>query len=214
MVYVKGMSDYIAPILIIIFSFFIYKNSLKTTFKHIALYFFIYCLILSPWWIHNWNKYNEFVRTDLAYGYHIYSGNNIMNESGGGIGGVDVDHSKIFESNQNDFVKSDKVFKQEAYKYILEDPIRFLKQSIRKFYSFLSFSPYTKEYKGLIYSIVSFISFVINIYYIKLNVKVKKLEFVSFRSFVMTVNLICDSKKRISLIYIFSKDTLPRIFVE
>ena len=28
-----------------------------------------------------------------------------MNESGGGIGGVDVDHSKIFESNQNDFVK-------------------------------------------------------------------------------------------------------------
>ena len=158
-IYVKGMSDYIAPILILIFSFFIYKNSLKTTFKYILLYFFIYCLILSPWWIHNWNKYNDFVRTDLAYGYHIYSGNNIMNESGGGIGGVDVDHSKIFESNQNDFVKSDKIFKQEAYKYILEDPVRFLKQSIKKFYRFWSFYPYTKEYKGFMYSIISFISF-------------------------------------------------------
>ena len=120
---------------------------------------------MSPWWIHNWNKYNKFVRTDLAYGYHMYAGNNFMNKSGGGVGGIDVDHSQILgyeisqRSDPSDYIRSDKIFKKEAYNYILEDPNRFLKQYIKKFYRFWSFVPYAKEYKNLTYSITSFLSF-------------------------------------------------------
>ena len=164
-IYVKGISDYIAPILILIFSFFVYKDTFKQGLQRFFLYFLTYCVIMSPWWIHNWNKYNKFVRTDLAYGYHMYAGNNFMNKSGGGVGGIDVDHSQILgyeisqRSDPSDYIRSDKIFKQEAYNYILEDPNRFLKQYIKKFYRFWSFVPYAKEYKNLTYSITSFLSF-------------------------------------------------------
>ena len=164
-IYVKGISDYIAPILILIFSFFVYKDTFKQGLQRFFLYFLTYCVIMSPWWIHNWNKYNKFIRTDLAYGYHMYAGNNFMNKSGGGVGGTDVDHSQIlgYEISQrwdpSDYIRSDKIFKQETYNYILEDPNRFLKQYIKKFYRFWSFVPYAKEYKNLTYSIISFVSF-------------------------------------------------------
>ena len=164
-IYVKGISDYIAPILILIFSFFVYKDTFKQGLQRFFLYFLTYCVIMSPWWIHNWNKYNKFVRTDLAYGYHMYAGNNFMNKSGGGVGGIDVDHSQILgyeisqRSDPSDYIRSDKIFKQETYNYILEDPNRFLKQYIKKFYRFWSFVPHAKEYKNLTYSITSFLSF-------------------------------------------------------
>ena len=156
-IYVKGISDYIAPILILTFSFFVFKNTFKQGLQKLFLYFLTYCVIMSPWWIHNWNKYNKFVRTDLAYGYHMYAGNNFMNKSGGGIGGIDVDHTTL--TVPSDYIRSDKIFKKEAYNYILEDPNRFLKQYIKKFYRFWSFVPYAKEYKNLTYSIISFVSF-------------------------------------------------------
>ena len=164
-IYVKGISDYIAPILILIFSFFVYKDTFKQGLKRFFLYFLTYCVIMSPWWIHNWNKYNKFIRTDLAYGYHMYAGNNFMNKSGGGVGGTDVDHSQILGDEistltvPSNYIRSDKIFKKEAYNYILEDPNRFLKQYIKKFYRFWSFVPYAKEYKNLTYSIISFVSF-------------------------------------------------------
>jgi len=164
-IYVKGISDYIAPILILIFSFFVYKDTFKQGLQRFFLYFLTYCVIMSPWWVHNWNKYNKFVRTDLAYGYHMYAGNNFMNKSGGGSGGTDVDNSQILgyeirqRWNPSDYIRSDKIFKKEAYNYILEDPNRFLKQYIKKFYRFWSFVPYAKEYKNLTYSIISFVSF-------------------------------------------------------
>ena len=164
-IYVKGISDYIAPILILIFSFFVYKDTFKQGLKRFFLYFLTYCVIMFPWWVHNWNKYNKFVRTDLAYGYHMYAGNNFMNKSGGGIGGTDVDHSQILGygirtlTDPSGYIRSDKIFKKEAYNYILEDPNRFLKQYIKKFYRFWSFVPYAKEYKNLTYSIISFVSF-------------------------------------------------------
>ena len=164
-IYVKGISDYIAPILILIFSFFVYKDTFKQGLQRFFLYFLTYCVIMSPWWIHNWNKYNKFVRTDLAYGYHMYAGNNFMNKSGGGVGGIDVDHSQILGDEistltvPSDYIRSDKNFKKEAYNYIVEDPNRFLKQYIKKFYRFWSFVPHAKEYKNLTYSIISFVSF-------------------------------------------------------
>ena len=51
--------------------------------------------MLSPWWAHNWYKYDGFVKLNLSGGYHLYSGNNPENLSGGGIGGTDVNHGSV-----------------------------------------------------------------------------------------------------------------------
>ena len=141
-IYVKSISDYLAPILILSFAI-INKYSFKKTFFCISSYFIIYSILMSPWWIHNIEKYNKFVRTDLGYGFHLYSGNNPMNKTGGGIGGLDVDHESILDSVSHDPILSDKIFKDEAYKFIKENPKFFLKSLKTKFIRF--WSPYPKD---------------------------------------------------------------------
>ena len=40
---------------------------------------------MSPWWYHNYLKYNEFVRLNLGFGLTFYAGNNPLNKTGGGV---------------------------------------------------------------------------------------------------------------------------------
>ena len=56
-----------------------------------------------------------------------YENENILNKTGGGIGGIDVDHSVILNKVDNDFAKADKIFKKEAYNFIINNPDDFLK---------------------------------------------------------------------------------------
>ena len=111
-IYAKSISFFIAPILILIFIFFSKKNLFKTSFKFLGLYIFILSILMSPWWIHNYKKHDSFVMTNLSFGYHIYSGNNLMNKTGGGIGGVDVNHRLILGQSGlgHDYFKSDNFF--------------------------------------------------------------------------------------------------------
>ena len=141
-IYVKSISDYLVPVLILSFAI-IKKHSLKKTFLNLSCYFVIYSILLAPWWIHNLKKYNKFVRTDLGYGIHLYSGNNPMNKTGGGIGGLDVYHGEILDSVDHDPILSDKIFKDKAYKYIKENPKIFLKSVKTKFLRF--WNPYIQD---------------------------------------------------------------------
>ena len=80
-IYVKPTADIFAPFLILCFCFLIYKYSKKETLRELCIFYLLYSLLLSPWWVHNWNKYDGFVRLNLAGGYHLYSGNNPENLS-------------------------------------------------------------------------------------------------------------------------------------
>jgi len=142
-IYVKSVSNYIAPIFIA--SFYLQKKEYKLFFKNIGLYLIIYSILLSPWWVHNFVKHDKFVFTDLAFGYHLYAGNNLLNKTGGGIGGIDVDHSFILKKVDNDIAKADKIFKKEAYNFIINNPDDFLKLLLIKTKRFWSFTPYTYE---------------------------------------------------------------------
>ena len=160
-IYVKSISFFIAPILILIFIFFSKKNSFKTSFKFLGLYIFILSILMSPWWIHNYKKYHSFIPTNLSYGWHIYAGNNILNKSGGGIGGIDVDHRLILGPSiyGHDYFKSDKFFKQEAYNFIKENPKVFINLTTKKFFRFWRPYPYAEEYKSFFYKFLSLISY-------------------------------------------------------
>ena len=40
---------------------------------------------MSPWWYHNFIKYDQFVRLNLSLNYMLFVGNNENNKSGGGV---------------------------------------------------------------------------------------------------------------------------------
>ena len=155
-IYIKSISILIGPLLILIF---LKKKPIKNYFKFFGLYFLILSILMSPWWIHNYKKYNSVVITNLAFGYHLYSGNNLMNQTGGGIGGTDVDHGLILDTYQHDYFKSDKFFKEEAFNFIKNNPKDFIILTTKKFFKFWRLYPYAKDYQSFLYKILSLISY-------------------------------------------------------
>ena len=80
----------------------------------------------------------------------MYSGNNIKNKTGGGIGGIDVDHNWSDEDIKYRGIEFHNKFKKEAYNFIKENPKEFVNLTMIKFLRFWQIYPYTDEYKGRI----------------------------------------------------------------
>ena len=158
-IYIKPTPDIFAPFLILIFSLVIKKYSFKKSIFHLCIYYTLYILLLSPWWFHNWKKYDGFVRINLSGGYHLYSGNNIKNKTGGGIGGIDVDHNWSDVDIKYKGIEFHNKFKKEAYNFIKENPKEFVNLTMIKFLRFWRIYPYTDEYKGTIYKLISTLSY-------------------------------------------------------
>jgi len=70
--------------LIFSFSYFKYKN-IYFSIKKLLIYFLIYVSLMSPWWFHQYEKYGYFVRTNFGSSLVLYSGNNHLNKTGGGV---------------------------------------------------------------------------------------------------------------------------------
>ena len=154
-IYVKPTADIFAPFLLLSFFFLIYKYSSKKVLRELFIFYILYSILFSPWWLHNWKKYDGFVRINLSGGYHLYSGNNPENLSGGGIGGVDVNHGWTDEDIEKRGIEFEKKFKSDAFNYIKENPKTFVKLSFKKFKRFWQLYPYAEEYKGTFYKFVS-----------------------------------------------------------
>ena len=78
-----------APFVIVWFTIIVKKDSPIIALKNLSIYALIYVVMMSPWWLHNYNKHHEFVHLNLSFGAILYSGNNEINTTGGGIGGLD-----------------------------------------------------------------------------------------------------------------------------
>lgn len=152
--------DLLAPLLIASFAF-INNDSLKTTAKKIACYFFIYILMFSPWWLHNYYQYGSFVRLNLGDGIVLYSGNNPLNTTGGGT--VRADRSKDMDLSQFDKYSSplekNRAMKEAAYSFIRENPSKFAKLALLKASRFWRLYPFAPEYQNPLYKILSLLSF-------------------------------------------------------
>ncbi len=176
-IYVKSTADIISPFVIIFFCLITKKFTLKKTLFYLSLYFLVYIVLLSPWWYHNLLKYNSFIKLNLAANYHLYSGNNPKNKTGGGIGGIDVDHTLVTKNNNKDFLNNDKKFREEAFKFIKENPYKTVNLIFKKFVRFWNLYPYeipeeyipkeidyldafnANEYNKIKYKIISIMSF-------------------------------------------------------
>jgi len=148
-VLIRPSLDLINPILVLIFSFYIYKLGYLNSLKKVLIYFIIYIFIMSPWWVYQHDKYGQFVRLTLADGIILYSGNNPMNKTGGGVGnrtGIsDVDLTKFYQIS--DPIERNNEMKKEAIEYIMANPTHFVKMSAVKFIRFWRLWPFTEHYQ-------------------------------------------------------------------
>jgi hypothetical protein len=149
--------ELLAPLLVVIFVVTVHGGTWQEGGRRLIHYFLIYLALMIPWWGHNQIKYDEFVRLNLAEGLVLYSGNNPMNQSGGGIWGVDLD-TKDFNHITNPVARN-AALKKAAIDYILAEPAHFVKMSTVKFVRFWRLWPYASEYQSWKLVVVSLLSY-------------------------------------------------------
>jgi hypothetical protein len=142
---VRPTLDLLNPILIVLFIGFVHASGWRSVVKYLGIYFITYMVLLSPWWMHQYQKYGEFIRLNLADGIVLYSGNNPLNKTGGGIVGTDVDMSS-FANEKNLVIRNNKM-KTAAIEYIMVNPGHFIELAGLKFLRFWRLWPHTQHYQ-------------------------------------------------------------------
>ena len=142
---VRPSLDFLNPLLIIIFTFFVHRLGWKKSLKHLAAYIMIYGVLMTPWWMHQYKKYDTFIRLSLGDGNVLYAGNNPLNRTGGGIGGKDVDHEQFVHIK--DPIEINNLKMQMAIDYIFDNPTHFVKMAGVKFMRFWRLYPFASQYQ-------------------------------------------------------------------
>jgi len=141
--------DAFAPFVIFWHTLVIRKAGLSRAFRDLAIYGILYALIMSPWWYHNAQKFDYFMRLSHGFGIVLYAGNNPMNMSGGGIGKIDYDIANVFgDQIPSSTAKVARTLRNTAIEYIRNNPGNFFKMAGVKFVRIWSLVPYTPVVKG------------------------------------------------------------------
>jgi 4-amino-4-deoxy-L-arabinose transferase-like glycosyltransferase len=154
----RPIFDPLAPLLILYFVLAIRRLSIGTAIKHLIVYAGIYCVLMFPWWLYNYNTYGSFVRLNLGAGLALYSANNPSNQTGGIDTKLNVS-TAAFSQIANPIAR-DKALQRAAFVHIEENTKLFLAQTFKRFLRFWYPWPYADEYSSFIYKIISLCSFV------------------------------------------------------
>lgn len=164
-------------IIIILFSIFIFKDQLKTTFFKISIFIIMYCAIFTPWWIYNYERFGQFVKLTPGLGIVLYSGNNELNKTGGGNYPEDFNFDIV--EGIDDPIQKDKIMKERAIKFIIENPEKFIELCIKRFLRLYNIVPNYKkdnilsgDFKFSTVNLVSMISMV-GLYFFSLLTLIK-----------------------------------------
>ncbi len=146
---VRPTLDLLAPSLVAGFALLIERASIRQGAYRVAQYACIYLVLMTPWWIDNYLHYGTFVRLDLGAGIVLYSGNNPLNTSGGGVigdeKGSDVDVTAF--ASITDPVQRNVALERAAWNFIEGHPGRFVELAGIKFVRFWRLWPYAGEYE-------------------------------------------------------------------
>ncbi len=154
---IRPVNDLLNPLLILLFVLLIHRENWKTALKYLLIYGVIYSVLLAPWWALNYHRYHQFVRLNLGFGLVAYLGNNPMNKSGGGIGGVDGD-TKNFDAIKNPVARNQALLVY-AKNYAFSHPWRTIKLDGTKFLRFWRLYPYAPQYRNTSSVIISLLSY-------------------------------------------------------
>jgi 4-amino-4-deoxy-L-arabinose transferase-like glycosyltransferase len=151
--------DLLAPILVVYFALAIHRMPVTGAGRQLAVYALVYCALMAPWWLHNYNSYGAFVRLNLAGGENFYAGNNPMNKTGGGIREVDFS-TKAFDGKYPNPVDRDSALFHAALDYVKQEPGAFLQRAWIKFLRFWRLWPYFDQYAKPAYIAMYIVTYV------------------------------------------------------
>ena len=154
----RQVFDPFGPVLVLLFALVVHQLPLSKALRQLGIYVFIYCALMTPWWINNSKVYGSFVRLTPSAGTVLYAGNNPLNHSGGGNSGVDYDLSAF--TNITDPLERDRALRNAATDYIIHNPRRFIELAALKFMRIWRVTPVHEAYRGLGTLIASIASFV------------------------------------------------------
>ena len=143
---------------VILFHFIIFDR--KKLFSNLFVYILIYIILMSPWWCFNYIKYDSFVRLHPTVGFMLYSGNNELNKTGGGIINSDFKIDNMKERKRINPILFDNVLKKKAFEYIINNKIIFVKNSFVKFKRLYSFKLFTDKYSESFFGYIYMISYI------------------------------------------------------
>ena len=169
--------DLVAPIVVFVFSYYAHSLSKKESLKNVLVYFIVYVCLMTPWWIHQYAKYDQFVRLNLGDGIVLYVGNNELNKSGGGVNsdkGIDFDVSWL--DSIEDPIEKNNALKARAFDYIANNKVQTLELSIVKFARFWRLWPYNSNYERPLYIAMSLLSYgvVLSLFFLYIVRSLKK----------------------------------------
>lgn len=72
----RPVFDLFAPLLVLVFALVVHRMSISQALGKLGAYALIYCALMAPWWMANYNAYGQFVRLTPGGGTALYAGNN------------------------------------------------------------------------------------------------------------------------------------------
>lgn len=150
--------ELLAPVLVLAFAVVVHRKGLRRGLVELAKFALVYLMLMAPWWAHNHARYGTFVRLNVGTGLVLYAGNNPMNRSGGGIGGVDYDDKPFL--GIADPLQRDRAMQRAAFEFVRDNPGRFTELAVQKFWRLWRPWPYAPAYSRSVYVIAIAASFV------------------------------------------------------
>ena len=109
--------------------------------RNIIIFVCIFCMMLTPWVVRNYLKYNAFIPVDTLGGINLYIGNN--DKSNGTF--VSIVDDPEYNTGKNDY-ETDKRLKSLAVKYIINHPLKFTGLTVVRGVLFASMDLYSFDW--------------------------------------------------------------------
>ena len=113
-------------------------------------------LTLVPWVWRNHLLFDRFIPTTLQVGESLYEANSPYADGGPAMERL----TNLKDRFKGDEVETNRYFRDQAVRYILENPQRFLSLAAAKFRRFWSFVPNAPQYGGPLYAVGSLCTYV------------------------------------------------------
>jgi 4-amino-4-deoxy-L-arabinose transferase-like glycosyltransferase len=137
--------------------FWIAWVSKKNRIRNMLMFLVLIVLVVGPWYVRNYRVFGKVVPITISFGYNLWRGNNI-DASGAGDMNIKIPERVAFLAPVKEYeLERDRIFLEEAKKFILENPVKALKLSAAKFIMYWSnvyYGSFASSYPGINHPLV------------------------------------------------------------
>lgn len=151
---------FMAPFFFVLLLVLLYvqKEKMLMLFRTAIVSLGAFVIAMLPWWVHNYHLYDKVVLTSEGISdFAFYIGNNPLNQTGGGISGVDYDLSDY--EKMEDVELANELAQQDAVNWIVNHPGDWLVLELKKFVRFYRVTLHAPQYQQWYYKAMSIMSY-------------------------------------------------------